>query len=362
MQAARYHGKQDIRIQDDVPVPPCGEGQVLVAPAFVGICGTDLHECIFSPTTPHPVTNEKIPITIGHEFSGTITSLGRNLTRTDLHIGQHVAIQPTVACGACGACQTSAENACPKGGFVGLSGGGGGMAEYVALPEAAIFPLPSNVGLAVGALVEPLAVAWHAVDASPMASLGRNAKCLVLGGGPIGLAVVQVLLGRGAQKVICAEVATKRQEFARVFGAHHVLDPTDCDLPQACLDLCGGVHGPDIVFDCAGVPQSLEAACKAVRARGAVVNVAIWETAVPFNPNWLVFREASYQATLGYQAKDFQGVVDALGAGKMKPEGMITSTIRMDQLVDRGYLALINEKDKHVKILVDVQGSLRAGV
>ncbi|KAK4502664.1 hypothetical protein PRZ48_006090 [Zasmidium cellare] len=359
MKAARYYGKENIQIKDDIPIPPCGDGQVLIEPAYVGICGTDLHEYMggpnFSPTSPHPVTKESLPITIGHEFSGTIKKLGPGITH--LKEGTKVAIQPTIYCGHCGACKVGAENACPNGGFVGLSGGGGGMSEAVVVPQEAVFPLPENVDLDIGALVEPLAVAWHAVDASPIAELNEP-QCLVMGGGPIGLAVVQVLLGRGAKTVICAEVAAKRQEFAKAFGAHHVIDPSKVDVASSCLELCGGLNGPDIVFDCAGVPKSLEAACLSVRSRGTVVNVAIWEKEVPFNPNWLVFREASYKAVLGYQKKDFQGVVDALGAGKLEPHRMITSKIKMDKLVDDGYLALINEKDKHVKILVDVQGSL----
>jgi threonine dehydrogenase-like Zn-dependent dehydrogenase len=117
-----------------------------------------------------------------------------------LRVGDHVAVQPTISCGSrdsCGACAAHAENVCPKGGFVGLSGGGGGMSEFVVVPEAAVFLLPKNVELDTGALVEPLAVAWHAVDASPIAAL-REPKCLVIGGGPIGLAVLQVLLARGA--------------------------------------------------------------------------------------------------------------------------------------------------------------------
>lgn len=191
------------------------------------------------------------------------------------------------------------------------------------------------------------------MDASPLAQT-PNAQVLVLGGGPIGLAVVQVLLARGAGRVIMSEVAAKRQQFARQFGAHHVLDPSTYDLVTTSRALCGGENGPDIVFDCAGVPVSLETACKAVKSRGTIVNVAIWEKAVPFDPNWLVFREAKYQAVLGYQRKDFEGVIKALGEGLLKPERMITSRIALDDLVDRGIWALVKEKDKHVKILVDM--------
>ena len=266
-------------------------------------------------------------------------------------------MQPTIFCAHCGACKAGAENACANGGFVGLSGGGGGISDEVVVPAEACFPLSDKIDLDVGALVEPLAVTWHAVDASPIEQL-KEPKCIVFGGGPIGLAVVQVLLARGAKLVICVELAKRRQEFAREFGAHHILDPTKCDVVAEALKLCGGEAGPDIAFDCAGVPASIESACKIVKSRGTVVNVAIWEKAVPFNPNWLVFREAAYKAVLGYQKKDFQGVIDALEAGKIKPASMITSRIHMDDLVNDGYWALIKEKDKHVKILVDVRAGM----
>ena len=104
-----------------------------------------------------------------------------------------------------------------------------------------------------------------------------------------------------------------------------------------------------------GVKASLETACDAIRPRGTVVNVAIWEKAVPFNPNSLVFREGKYVAVLGYQRKDFQAVIQALADGKLKPQRMITSKIKMEDLVEKGVWALVKEKDKHVKILVDVK-------
>lgn len=314
----------------------------------------------FSPSSPHPVTKESIPITIGHEFSGTIVELGPDIPAAyaSLAVGQKVAVQPTIYCRQCGACKNQAENACSNGGFVGLSGGGGGISDNVVVPAEACLPLPANVGLDVGALVEPLAVAWHAVDASPIKDIAEP-SCVVFGGGPIGLAVVQVLKARGAKRIFCVEVAAKRQEFAKTFEADHVLDPTKVDVVSTCLELNGGLNGPDLAFDCAGVPASLETACKVIRSRGTVVNVAIWEKAVPFNPNWLVFREANYKAVLGYQRKDFVGVIKALEDGSIKPEGMITGKIDMTRIVEDGYLALIHRKEENVKILVDVKRGAR---
>lgn len=178
--AARYHGKEDIRIER-IPRPDCGEGQIKVrphnpqgsstqitisikiAPAFVGICGTDLHEFMggpnFSPVKPHPVTRETIPIGMGHEFSGTILEVGRNVSGP-FKVGQKCAVQPTIYCGSCGACDNGVENACPNGGFIGLSGGGGGLSEEVVVPAEAVLPLPENVELDVGGMFFLLVSCW----------------------------------------------------------------------------------------------------------------------------------------------------------------------------------------------------------
>ncbi|KAF2724817.1 GroES-like protein [Polychaeton citri CBS 116435] len=353
--AARYYGKEDVRIQM-ILREPCGEGQVRIEPAFVGLCGTDLSEFTsgptFGPTEPHPITKEKLPVGMGHEFSGIVREVGKGVT--GISVGQKVAIQPTIYCSECGACKADAENACPNGGFIGLSGGGGGLSEDVVVPAVACVPVPDHVKLDIAALVEPLAVAWHAVAASPVAQ-EPNQQCLVLGGGPIGLAVVQVLLAKGAKKVIMSEVAAKRQQLAKQFGAHHVLDPRTFDLVAVSRELCGGMQGPDVVFDCAGVPASLKTACQAVKSRGTVINVAIWKQEVPFNPNWLVMKEARLGAVLGYQRRDFEGVIDAISKGLIKPERMITSKIPLGRVVEDGIKALIKNKDRHVKILVDMK-------
>jgi threonine dehydrogenase-like Zn-dependent dehydrogenase len=285
-----------------------------VAPSYVGICGTDLHEFLggptFAPVTPHPLSRDTIPITLGHEFSGVISEVGPGVPRFEP--GQHVVVQPTLSCGRCSACICGAENVCEKGGFIGLSGGGGGLSDSVVVPQGSVLSLPEQIPLKIGALVEPLSVAWHAVSA---AALVPDSTVLVLGGGPIGLAVVQCLVAMKTKKIIMSELSKTRQRFARKFGAHHVLDPKTYDLVAVSREL-SGQGGPDVVFDCAGVPASLVTACQAVKPRGTVVNVAIWEEEVPFQPNMLVFKEANYTAVLGYQREDFQAVIDHLAKGE----------------------------------------------
>lgn len=239
-----------------------------------------------------------------------VSELGEGVT--SFTVGQQVVVQPSIYCDTCQACTAGVENVCYNGGFIGLSGGGGGLSDSVVVPERAVLNLPDNVPLDIGALVEPLSVAWHAISAAP---LTRDSVVLVLGGGPIGLAIVQCLVSLGTKKIIMSEVSKSRQRFAREFGAHHVLDPKTYDLVAISKELSGS-DGPDVVFDCAGVPASLTTACTAVKARGTVINVAIWEKEVPFNPNMLVFREAKYSAVLGYQRKDVQAVIDQIASGE----------------------------------------------
>lgn len=122
-------------------------------------------------------------------------------------------------------------------------------------------------------------------------------------------------------------------------------------------NLTGGA-GADIVFDCAGVPASIETGCKAVRARGHVVNIAIWEKAIPFNPNWLVFKEGRFSAVLGYGDEDYKRVIAALsrkGGGMDRAGEMVTKKIKLDEVVEKGFKTLLYDKDEHVKILVDLQ-------
>lgn len=180
------------------------------------------------------------------------------------------------------------------------------------VPEDYVLPLPDNIPLDVAALVEPLAVGWHAVSQSP---LKKGDNVLILGGGPIGIAVIQALLAQGVGQIIVSEISASRQKFAKHFGATTILDPRHEDVVKRVKELTGG-EGVDIVFDCAGVAVGLEAACKAIKVKGTVVNVAIWEKAVPFQPNDLVFREGKYVACLGYVKQDFRDVIQAISSGK----------------------------------------------
>lgn len=293
MKVVRFHGQRDIRLET-IPEPSLKAGWVKIHPRFCGICGSDLHEyvdganLIPKPGNPHPITGEAYPLTLGHEFSGVVADVGDDVSLAKK--GDRVCVQPIIYDGNCESCRRGLINCCDQNGFVGLSGWGGGLSETVVVPEACVKVLPENVPLEVGALVEPLSVGWHSVEVSPYKD---GDAALVLGGGPIGLAIVQALKGRGCTNIIVSEVSSKRREFAVQFGAHHVLDPTKVDLVTKVKEWTNGT-GADVCYDAAGTQPALEAGLKAVRARGTLVNIAIWPHRAQLDMNDLVFRERCY--------------------------------------------------------------------
>lgn len=214
-----------------------------------------------------------------------------------------------------------------------------------------------------------MAVAWHAVNISPFK---KGDSVLILGGGPIGLAVIQALKAKGAEMIIVSEMAPRRKEFAKQFGAHYVLDPSKDDVVSLVKELCNG-QGANLAFDAAGVQAGLDQAIQSIRARGTLVNIAIWEKTATITPNWLCFRERKYMGVATYQEGDFQDVLDAISSGesttgggnqtepltysilgRLRPASMVTGKIRMDEVEEKGFKALVQDKDNHVKILVEV--------
>jgi threonine dehydrogenase-like Zn-dependent dehydrogenase len=153
MKALRFHGKGDLRLEN-IPIRKVERDWVKVKPAWVGICGTDLHEYIggpnLCPTSPHPITGEQVPVTFGHEFSGIIEEVGEDVT--DRKVGDRVAIQPIIYDGTCGACEQGFINCCYNNGFIGISGWAGGLSEHAVVPAASAIPLPDNVSLEIGGM------------------------------------------------------------------------------------------------------------------------------------------------------------------------------------------------------------------
>ena len=172
------------------------------------------------------------------------------------------------------------------------------------------------------------------------------------------MAVIQALRARNCKQIIVSELSSMRKQYAKDFGAHHVIDPSKENIVDRCRELCDG-QGADIAFDCAGVQVGMDQAVEAIRARGTLVNIAIWEKRATFWPNHFNFRERHYVGVATYQAGDFEEVINAIADGRLDMcKKMITKRIEMNEVLDEGFMTLINDKDNQVKILVKGSGEM----
>ncbi|RVU18565.1 2,3-butanediol dehydrogenase [Streptomyces antnestii] len=351
MRALRLHGPKDLRLED-IPEPGLRPGTVKIKVEWCGICGSDLHlyqagPAAFGLDRPHPLTGEQAPPVMGHEFAGVITEIGEGVK--GLAVGDRVCVEPEIYDDTCAYCRQGDYNLCEQSGFVGINGWGGGMSEYVVLPPRMVHRLPEGVGTDLGALVEPLAVAWHAVR---VAALPPGSAALVVGAGPIGLGVLSALNATGARMVAVSEVSTARKKLAERLGADVVLDPAQDDVAARVRELTDGL-GVAAAFDASGLQITLDTALGSLRKRGTAVNLAMWSQPAQVETIQLMRTETSLTSTIGYAGSDFPSVIAAIRRGAIDADAFITSRIPLERAVQDGYETLLGEgRDTQVKILV----------
>jgi (R,R)-butanediol dehydrogenase/meso-butanediol dehydrogenase/diacetyl reductase len=331
---------------DDVAEPEPRPGTVKIKVGLNGICGTDLHEYyagpIFIPTAPHPLTHQELPLTLGHEFSGTITAVGDGVT--GWAEGDRVAVEPVYKCGHCLPCRAGNYNVCQQIAFHGLMSDGG-MAEYTIVPTDMLHRLPDNVSLELGALVEPMSVAYHAAT---LGAVLPGDSAMVFGAGPIGIGLWFALRGKGLDDVLVVEPSSTRREAIEALGAR-TLDPADVDVAGFVADHTNGA-GADAVFDAAGVAPSVATALACVGSRKPMISVAIYEKPVETPLLNLVMNESRIQGSLCYTAADFEAVIALMADGAYDTTGWVTR-IPLGDVIDEGFEAL--HAGKKMKVLVD---------
>ncbi|MGJ6121583.1 2,3-butanediol dehydrogenase [Mycolicibacterium sp. Y3] len=345
MKAAVYYGPNKLDVTE-VARPEPGPGTVQIQVGFNGICGTDLHEYfagpIFIPTAPHPLTGQQLPLVMGHEFAGTITAVGAGVK--GWAEGDRVAVEPIYRCRHCPACQAGNYNICAQIGFHGLMSDGG-MAEYTVVPTDMLHKLPDNVSLELGALVEPMSVAYHAATLGEPPSDGT---AMVFGAGPIGIGLWFALRGKGLEDIYVVEPTPTRRAAIEALGAR-TLDPTAVDVPAFIAEHTSG-RGADAVYDAAGVAPAVETALACVGARRPMVSVAIYEKPLTTPLLRLVMNESRIQGSLCYTSADFEAVIGLMAQGAYDTTGWVTS-IGIDEVVDEGFDAL--HAGTKMKVLVD---------
>lgn len=348
MKALRWHGPRDLRLVELVE-PILDAGEVRISVAYCGICGSDLHEYVDGPHAipvdcPHPISGRCAPLTLGHEFCGTVVESAD----PGVPVGARVAVEPEYRCGRCDYCRLGQYNRCTDMGFVGLMGDGA-FAETAVVPSYMVHRLPDEVGFSQAAAFEPAAVALHAVRSS---GLRAGDACAVFGMGPVGLLTVAMLRQCGAGQIIAIDIDAQRLALAGAMGASTVVDATCEDSASAVFAATSG-RGAAIAFEVAGVQGSLNSTLACIRKGGEAVLVGLMGKA-QIDIFDIVNRELRLTGSVGYRDV-FPTLIAWTAAGRIDPSTIVTRKVPLTQAVPHGFDALLLDKGQ-VKVLVSPNG------
>jgi 2-desacetyl-2-hydroxyethyl bacteriochlorophyllide A dehydrogenase len=292
MLAARYLAPNRIE-PVEVPIVPIGADDALIKVRACGFCGSDIG--IISGVHPRA----RPPLTVGHEFCGVIAALGS--AQSGIGLGDPVTVYPLISCGICSACRNDYPHVCSKLRLYGFDAEGA-MAEYIRVPISSLIPLPPDMPPETGALIEPLAVAVHAVS---RATWAVDTTAVVIGAGPIGLLTGLVAKARGVPQVLITDILHSRLQLAHEVGL--VAVHTD-ELSGIVAELTDG-EGVDLVFECAGASGSARDMTAITRPRGTIVNVSVFKQPVPVDLQAVNFKELTLLGSRVYTRNDFAEAV-----------------------------------------------------
>jgi (R,R)-butanediol dehydrogenase / meso-butanediol dehydrogenase / diacetyl reductase len=305
------------------PTPETGD--VVIKVGRCGICGSDLH------MTEDAAFGVAAGTVLGHEFAGEVVALGRGAE--GLAIGDLVAVIPLQSCGACASCRAGDVAWCDRFGLQ-----GGGYAEYALTRPNQCVRLPKSASLADGAIIEPLAVALHGVN---MSGLKAGDRVLILGAGPIGLAVAFWARRAGAFSVVVQDIVALHEDRALAMGATHF--STDPAAPEC--------QNADIVFECVGVPGLIAQAVGQVRKRGTILLLGLCTRPDTFNSFAMLSKEVRLITSAFFTMGEYEAALDALSAGAAEPKLLVTDTISLDA-VPATFEAL-KTRAHQCKVLID---------
>ncbi len=353
MMALRWHGREDVRLDEVEPPPPPGPGHVQIAVEACGICGTDVEEWREGPllipfASPHPLTGGLAPLTLGHEVAGRVTAVGPDV---DLAVGDRLAVDGLVSCGHCRQCRRGLPNLCARGGQVGLSADGG-LQPLLNLPAITSVRMPAGLPPEAGALAETLSVGIRALRRGRLVPGDHVA---IVGGGAVGLLALQAARAMGAGPTTVIEPIASRRTLATTLGADAVFDPADLneDTSGAAPGAGGGERlGADVVVECSGHPAGVSGAIRAAGPAGRVVLVGIGRGRPPLDAWDVVAHEKEIVGSFSHvREEDFAGALTMLASGAIRWDGLLTRIPLADSL-ERGLLALAHEAERHLKIVV----------
>ncbi|CCF59798.1 hypothetical protein KAFR_0I00170 [Kazachstania africana CBS 2517] len=372
MRGLAYFKKRDIHFTKDLPEPKINvDDEIIIDVSYCGICGSDLHEYLEGPifmpkdNETNEISNLSLPLAMGHEMSGIVREVGKNVTKVKK--GDKVVVEASSACSdvhrfatgkhygeeKCPNCARGYDNCCAYAGFTGLGFIGGGFAEQILVGEQHIVRIPDEIPLDVAALVEPLSVTWHAAKVGKFV---KGSTALILGSGPIGLAMILVLKALGASKIVVSEVAQVRRKLAEKMKVE-VFDPSvhGKNTSNELRLLTENKDGFDFAFDCSGLEVTMNTAIHATKCRGTIVNVAVWGSTMEFNMMDITLQEKTLIGSIGYVVRDFEEVVASIHKRAISIEDcrhLITGKQKIEDGWEHGFMELMNHKEKNIKILL----------
>jgi len=350
VRAARYYGKKDIRVEDVAAAEIREPDDVLIAPFYCGICGTDLHEYavgpIVTPTSPHPLTGVTLPQTMGHEFSARVVEVGPAVR--DVRPGDRVAVMPAIVCGRCRYCRRGQGHLCVQFACTGLSAETGGLAELAVIKEYQAARLPDEVSDLEGAVVEPAAVAAYGVE---RAGITGGDIVLVTGAGPIGILTAMYATAAGASSVVISEPNPNRSALAERLDIGHVVDPTTGALDDLVGRLTGG-DGVDLAVECSGSTPGLASCIEQTRKRASIVQTGLHTKPATLDAMALSEKDLTLYGSWCWNMTDWPRIIRLIATGQYPVAKAVTAEIPLEDVVDRGFEKLIDPQGDELKVLV----------
>lgn len=324
----------------EVAIPEIKDNQVKIKIRKIGICGSDIH--VYHGK--HPFTT--YPVTQGHEVSGEIVELGKEVK--GLAPGQKVTIQPQVVCGKCHPCRHGKYNLCEELKVMGFQTTGV-ASQYFVTENSKVTPLPEEMSDDEGAMIEPLAVAVHAVN---RAGDVKGLKIAVLGAGPIGNLVAQAAKGMGAESVLITDISDIRLEKAKECGVTYTANTKREDFGEAMLR-CFGPDKADVIYDCAGKDITMGQAIKYARKGSTIILVAVYEGMAAVDLAVLNDHELDLNTTMMYRDEDYREAIKLANEKKVLLTPLISRHFAFRDYL-KAYQYIDDNRETTMKVIINV--------
>lgn len=341
MRIANWYGGKDFRIED-APKPKIKDDEALIAVKATSICGAEVHA--YTGVSKRRQEIHGLPLVMGHEFSGEVAEVGKNVEK--IAVGDRVTVNPIVTCGKCEQCVTGRNNLCRNFRLIGLHVDGA-FAEYVPAYGENCHKIPNRMSFEEAALIEPCSVGVHAVNITPL-ELGDDVA--VLGAGTIGLMTLQAARCAGTGKIFVSGHHDFRLDMAKKLGAEEVINAKEEDPVKQIMEMTDG-EGADAVFEAVGSKITVQQGLDIVKKGGTVTVIGIREKTMELGMLGVTAKEVKIQGDYGYTKREFGSSLKLAIANKLDLKQIITHVFPLKDIA-KAFEVLTQKKENAIKVLV----------